>query len=257
MNRSRSEIKNRLKFRVKELLYTEPRLREILYQVFEEGVAYIVGGFIRDTLLDIKSRDIDIIVGISNKKLVKIIESSGIVFQINHHGGIKMKLNNTEVDIWSIYDNWAFKKELITLNEDKKMQMKCIAEGCFFNYDALVFNLNNNGYNIQFYDQFLETHTLDILRKSSVYKNTNPTQEANIIRAFYIKKKYDAIFSDQLCEYILKMTSTLSTDWKSSVNRILYIKKKYDKYAELSDTYIINGLNELLKNKWNNDLFLS
>ena len=67
-------IKECLKRRINMTLQKEPELYKLLLQVFVYGTAYIVGGFVRDALLDKQNRDIDIIVEIDKKILYEIIE---------------------------------------------------------------------------------------------------------------------------------------------------------------------------------------
>ena len=45
-------IKERLKQRIAMTLNQEPELYKLLLQVFVYGTAYIVGGFVRDALMD-------------------------------------------------------------------------------------------------------------------------------------------------------------------------------------------------------------
>lgn len=178
-------IKECLKRRINMTLQKEPELYKLLLQVFVYGTAYIVGGFVRDALLDKQNRDIDIIVEIDKKILYEIIEDSGCSYDINRHGGIKLHLASFDVDIWTIDSNWAFEKGLVNLKESKKCRLECIAKGCFYNYDSLVVNIHDKSFDIHNYRSFLKDKELDILMSSSSYKNLNPTIEANVIRAFY------------------------------------------------------------------------
>lgn len=165
-------------------------------------------------------------------------------------------MEKISIDLWSLENNWAFKNKLVKLNENNKLFS--IAKGCFFNFDSLVINLHNYTYNIKFYKEFLNRRTLDILQKSSIYKNLNPTIEANIIRAFFIKQKYDILFSTELIEYIVKKTEHLSLRYNGGIQRIIDIKANYPKYRELVDRCFIEELESIVKAKKKdaNDLFL-
>lgn len=124
-------------------------LMPLFHEIFIYGAAYIVGGYFRDFLNNMPSRDLDIIVDIDNKTLVEIITNSKIDYRENRHGGVKLTTPSLEIDIWCIENNWAFKNHLVRLNDTDKLHS--IAKGCFYNYDALVINLNNFSYNLRYY----------------------------------------------------------------------------------------------------------
>lgn len=249
-------IKECLKRRINMTLQKEPELYKLLLQVFVYGTAYIVGGFVRDALLDKQNRDIDIIVEIDKKILYEIIEESGCSYDINRHGGIKLHLASFDVDIWTIDSNWAFEKGLVNLKESKKCRLECIAKGCFYNYDSLVVNIHDKSFDIHNYSSFLKNKELDILMSSSSYKNLNPTIEANVIRAFYIKYKYGVSFSSQLKEYIFKKVLPLGVTVEDSLNKILAVKAKYPKYNDYLDAEFIYDLKSLLKEITNKGILL-
>jgi hypothetical protein len=222
------------------LLNGEPAFKELLFNIFIYGTAYVVGGYIRDILNEKDIRDIDIIIDLENAKLLNILEELNFNYEKNRHGGIKFRFEKTIVDLWSLENNWAFKNKLVKLNEKDKLNS--IAKGCFFNYDSLVINLHNQTYNIRYYNDFLKTQTLDILQKKSVYKNLNPTVEANIIRAFFLKQKLNIEFSHNLTDYLVKKIESLSDSYDNGMERIISIKAKYPKYQELTDETLIKNI---------------
>lgn len=251
-----SDIKESFQMRFQALYLEEPVLKRVIYDIFDYGTAYVVGGFFRDFLNHRESRDVDIIVDIKDKKLIDIIKSINCNYTQNRHKGIKLHLRNTTVDLWSLENNWAFKNKLVKLNENDKLNS--IAKGCFFNYDALVINLKDYKYNTQYYHDFLKNRTLDILQKTDRYKNLNPTTEANIVRAFYIKKKYDIKFSDNLIKYIVLKTVALSDKYTDGLYRFIKIKENYVKYEELDNVTLIKDIISIVKEnqKSTNSLFL-
>lgn len=168
---------------------TNEKIMPFFYEMFVFGTAYVVGGYFRDFINKKQSRDIDIIVDIENELLINLIENYKFSYQINRHGGIKITHNNLELDIWNLKNNWAFKNKLVKLNEDDKLNS--IVKGCFYNYDALAINLHNFSYNMRLYKDFMESKKLNIVQERSIYKNLNPTIEANILRAFYLKEILD------------------------------------------------------------------
>ena len=116
-----NRIKTEFDFSFNEILRKNYLFRILLYEIFVYGSAYLVGGFLRDLIVNTKSRDIDIIIDLKNDQLVDIIKSSKINFLINRHNGIKLLLDEIEVDMWSIENNWAFKNNLVKLNEEDKL----------------------------------------------------------------------------------------------------------------------------------------
>lgn len=222
------------------LLDEERSLRNILYQILAEGTAYLIGGYVRDVFEGVKSRDLDIVVDIKKERLREIVDSDTCIKQFNRFGGAKLKLSNIDVDIWSFDSNWAFKNRLVKLNENEKLNS--LAKGCFYNYDALVVNVSKFTYNMKFYENFINEGKLDILQKRSVYKNLNPTVEANILRAIFIRKKYGVQFTSQLKEYVCKKMLSLNDMYGDVFNRLLDVKEAYPKYAlicvdDIVDTY--------------------
>lgn len=240
-------IKKRLKQRITKILQEEPALYELLLHVFVYGTAYVVGGFVRDALLDKPNRDIDIIVEIEKTQLYDIVQEIGCAYDINRHGGIKLHLQSLDADIWTIDSNWAFENGLVHLKEDKKKRLECIAKGCFYNYDSLVVNIHDKSFDIHNYRSFLNNKELDILMSSSTYKNLNPTVEANVIRAFYIKHKYGVSFSSQLKEYIFKKVLPLGDTIEEAFSQVLSVKVKYPKYNDYPSEELLADMEFLLK----------
>jgi len=243
-----NRIKTEFDFSFNEILRKNYLFRILLYEIFVYGSAYLVGGFLRDLIVNRKSRDIDIIIDLKNDQLVDIIKSSKINFLINRHNGIKLLLDEIEVDMWSIENNWAFKNNLVKLNEGDKLNS--IAKGCFYNYDSLVINLHTKGLSLKYYDQFLKKNELDILQKSPSYKLLNPTIEANILRAFYLRKEIGINYSVNTRNYLLKKIGEIRDQDKNPIPELIKTKEKYSKYEKaLSDKEVKYYLLELINFK--------
>lgn len=250
-----NELKRKFKNHFSSELSNNLQLKILLYDIFVYGSAYIVGGYLRDFINSKQSRDIDIIVDLDNNSLMNIIKNSNIKFSVNRHKGIKLKLDNLEVDIWSIDNNWAFKNQLVKLNENDKLLS--IAKGCFYNFDALVINLHTFNLNIKFYTEFIKDKKLEILQKSSIYKNLNPTSNANILRAFYLKKIYEIDYSSNTKKYLISKIGKLIDEDKAPVEELEKTKEKYKKYRILSKVEIIKAIEELYKsNNFDKQLYM-
>ena|SRR5690554_3220433 len=245
MNVEEQNIKKAFQLHFRQKM-DEEKLMPFFYEIFIYGTAFVVGGFFRDFLNSKTSRDIDVIVDISNSQLTEIIENSHFQYSVNRQGGIKIKLQNFELDIWSIENNWAFKNELVKLNEDDKLHS--IAKGCFYNYDSLVINLHNYSYNLRYYKDFIRSNELNILQENPIYKNLNPSLEANILRAFYIKHKFDSSFSDNTSYYLQKKLGHIQDKHSNVLQRLINVKHKYPKYNELETSQIEKYIYDIRKN---------
>lgn len=223
-----NEIKLKFKLHFGLELQKNLNLKFLLLDIFVFGSAYIVGGYFRDFLNSKKSRDIDILVDLPHKKLIELIIQSKVEYSINRHNGIKLHFENIDVDMWSIENNWAFKNHLVKLNENDKLNS--IAKGCFYNYDSLVINLHNYNFNLQYYNLFTKDSKLEILQKSPIYKNLNPTTEANILRAFYLRKIIKINYSKDTKNYLIHKIGSIRDKGKNPIDELLITKSKYKKY---------------------------
>lgn len=227
------------------LLRSNSELSATIYEVFiNGGYAYVVGGYVRDLLNNTQSRDVDIIIDLPKDKFERIINTYCTNYSINRHGGIKIHIGDYSVDMWRIDDNWAFKNELINYNENNVLES--IAAGCFYDYDALVVNMLSGGYNIHYYTDCIRNKQLAILRQNPNYSNLNPTVEANILRAFYLKKTQNLEFSSSVSNYIINKMPTISLDIKEALQKLLDVKKGYPKYEILTMDYIKQEYRKLL-----------
>jgi hypothetical protein len=246
-------VKEKIIQRLFYVLKENHELQELLYNLFVEGTAFIVGGFIRDAILNKISRDLDIVVTSSHAKLSDLIFSSGLSFKENRFNGFKIFINDWEIDIWSIEDNWAFRTNVVSKNENKLLES--IAKGCFYNYDSLVMNINSAKINIKHYNKFLETNTLDIIQKRTLYKKLNPSIEANILRAFYIKNLYNVSFSCNCQSYLSSRIGYLNDKYGSAIERLLIVKYSYPKYDSDLDIEFIKRCIEDIKQESNQKTF--
>ncbi|UPZ35299.1 hypothetical protein MUB18_14410 [Sphingobacterium sp. PCS056] len=215
----------------------------LFYEILSYGNAYVVGGFFRDFLLNKKSRDIDVIVDIDNDLLLEILKNNALQYAVNRHGGIKVIFKHYTLDIWTISNNWAFKNNLVKLNNEDKLNS--IAKGCFYNYDALVINIMDYSYNLRFFKDFFQNKTLNILQEKSLYKNLNPSVEANILRSIYLKKEFQISMSNNTFYYLLKKIGQLSDKYDSVQDHLRLVKKSYPKYNLVTDLDITQFIHYL------------
>ncbi|WP_337793579.1 hypothetical protein [Phocaeicola plebeius] len=232
-----------------------PQFKFFLYETLIEGTAYIVGGYLRDIINKKKSRDLDIIFDLPLNRLISILVNSGMKYKINRLGGAKIDLYDFQVDIWCFENNWSFKNKLVKLNEHYIVEN--IAEGCFYNFDSIVININKLELCSKYYNDCVNKMELDIIQKSDNYKKLNPTIEANILRAIFLHVKYELKYSLNCKDYLQRRLFYLKDLYEDFEYHIINIKRKYKKYDnELSDKVLINNIRILMDGKSQPTLFL-
>lgn len=221
--------------RFREVLKEHPEFYEFIMNLFVYGTAYVVGGFVRDSINNRESRDLDMITSISHNQLEDLLKNSKLSYSVNRMLGVKIELNNFEVDIWSIDNNWAFRDAVVKRNEDYILDN--ISDGCFYNYDGLVINIHTNNFRSNHYNDFVKNRQLDIIQKSKSYKSKNPTIEANILRAIYLNEVFGVNITPNCMSYLVKMISNVSEnyDLKERLNIYLNKYKKYKKVLSIED----------------------
>lgn len=182
----------------------------------------------------------DLIININKSKLDLLIRNCFSDYTQNRLGGYKIHLESISIDTWSIEDNWAFKQRLVKNVEANYLEK--IAKGTFFNYDSLVFDLHTLQYNFKNYNHCAQSKELDILKKNSRYKKSNTTREANILRAFYLKERYDLSLSEQLTLYILEYLKYAGQAFKDNTLKLRETLLKYKKYHTVLNDQRINQL---------------
>lgn len=157
---------------------------------------FLLGGAIRNLINKEKVRDIDIIAIRINEEF---LQQHAKKYTVNRHGGYKVRLSKISIDLWPIDENWANKNELINT---KYVMTKELAKGTFFNFDSLIYSIDSNILECNYYNSCVKKNTLDVIMYNSKYLYRNPTKHANILRAFYLKEKYGLKFSEKLNFYI-------------------------------------------------------
>ncbi len=248
------------KFRSKFLKTKQqcPEFGTFINKLTENNTAFIVGGYLRDIQIGKESRDIDIIVDVNESDLDIAINKMQLEqCQKNRLGGYKLKLKKITVDFWSIEANWAFKSELVKRSE--KYILERIGKGCFYNFDSLVIDIKTLGLNVKSFNDCVSSNQLDILMSKPKYRNLNPTKQANILRAFYLKKQFGFDFSESLFIYLKKQIYRLETNGLNATEQLLKVLDRYEKYktaltsAEIEKLVIEVKLNKAaFSGRWSN-----
>lgn len=232
------EFKEAFASKFSTFLGSNPAFRDLSYDLFVSGTAYVVGGFLRDIINQRESRDLDIMIALPHEEILKSLQRTGVSYSVNRMAGVKLNLSGVSVDLWSIDNNWAFRNNLVKQNEDYILEN--IADGCFYNYDALVINVHKrNNLSVNNYNKCVRTNTLDIIQKNRNYKLLNPTIEANILRAFYLKSKHNLGFSKNCSRYLVSRIHHLRDKHGTELAPLLKSRDKYPKYQnKLSEVEI-------------------
>ena len=133
---------------------------EIIYHHFTSSI-YLIGGSIKDLLLDREVRDIDIVVLSNDDTQIKsFIDKYNLQYQRNNFGGYKIKYGDLEIDIWNSNDLY-----------------KCIQ----YNFDGLFYDIKNKVFiPFGFFDA-IETKELKEI-------NSSAKEKRQIINNFSRKK---------------------------------------------------------------------
>lgn len=228
-----------------------PDFETFVQFILSKTDAYVLGGFLRDVSIGKIARDLDIMIDMPDTELNKVVDLISVNYKKNRLNGYKINFHSFDMDCWSTENNWAFNKRIL---KSKATRLNNIANGTFLNFDSLVLSLKTLELSVKNYNNCLANQTLDIVRKNTYYKKNNPTTEANIIRCFYLSKRYDLRFSDQLNFYILDHIKAYDLIYGNYEKRLLQYYKKYSKYAEfLSMNDCINIVNQLRNNSKNDN----
>lgn len=239
--------------KIKLMVYTKfwslrnenPLFNHFISNIRPEHQIYIIGGFLRDTINGQQSRDIDMVFDISQEKLLAALDASGLNYKTNRMAGIKIHLKDFEADIWTVKNNWAFKSKVVKKNDNYILDS--LADGCFYNYDSLVMNLNSGNARVKNYNECVLLRQLDILKKRDVYKERNPTIEANILRAIYINKLFNIEFSDNCLSYLATKALKINSNIDEAAKQINSVKNKYPKYLRtLKDQDVVRRLKKIV-----------
>lgn len=222
--------------RFEEISRENSILYKFLYEAASLHSVFIVGGFLRSVANHETPRDLDVIFNMSEDLLMECIKSKNLYFKRNKFDGFKISFSQIDLDIWTPDTNWAFASRVVSVGYPDIISK--VAQGTFYNYDSLVFDLKSEKVNVTAYNDCVASNALDIIRKGSEYSEKNPGRMNNVLRAFKIRKKTGLRFSEQLCWYIFYQFNKLNLREVDSIVQYLYqlvFDKNSEKYRQLLD----------------------
>ena len=188
---------NNLRIEIEEYLKKYPPALWLYKMLIQAGDVYVMGGLLReykdkDKIAEL--RDADFTIDIKNRKVWDELLRR-IPHKRNHFGGYKFLCSGFIVDIWDVKKTWAFKNQVITVEGNNYFEY--LSKSVFLNLDAIVYDLTNDKWNDQIYQNAVKNGELGIVLKE------NPFKELNILRAMVLRKKYNMRYSEELAKMIL------------------------------------------------------
>jgi len=156
----------------------------------------IFGGMLRDFSLYGRkefSSDIDIVIQAnSNTNLINILKKYDT--EINSFGGLRVKVGRWLFDIWYLENTWAFKQGII-----KEQSFQSLVNTTFFNWDAIVLELNNKNRKIYCNKNYFKDLGNRFL---TINLEENPNPNGIIVRTLKRFIENDANLSFRLAKYV-------------------------------------------------------
>ncbi len=214
-------------------------IKNILKTLENNGYeAYLVGGFIRDKILHIKSYDIDICTNAKPEDLEKLVN-----IKVNDYGSLSFKLNKYSIDITTFRKELKYEKRkptkieyVDTLEEDVKRRDFTINAICM-NSDGKIIDLVNGLNDIH-------NKTIRMIGNISSKLKEDPLR---MLRAIRLATILDFKIEDKLLKSIKdnnKLVLTLSPFRKRCELDKILSSKNFKKGLELlKDTGILELLN--------------
>jgi Poly A polymerase head domain len=196
------------------ILKTNPKVGNFIEQIQNYGELIILGGALRDFSFNRTPRDIDIMINSTVTNFDDIMKNYN--YKRNRFGGYSVCIDDFELDIWSIKNNWAFK------NHYYDISFKNVTKGSFFNVDAIAYNLNTGDIDADSFVEALKYRILDI-NLESTYITKNPDPEKNVVRALRLRKTWNLEFSNILQDYC----KTWFKNDENSKNILYNIEKRH------------------------------
>ena len=217
-------------------------IKNILKKIESNGFdAYLVGGFVRDYLLGIKTLDVDICTNALPKDLHKMFPNNS---NSNTYGGFNLKIKNYNIDITTYRKELKYESrkptELIYINDLKEdiLRRDFTINSVCMNKDEKIIDLVNG----------VEDINNHIIRMLGDIKERLEEDPLRILRAIRFSSVLNFELDDNLKEEIknnYKLVSALSiTRIKQELNKIL-LNKNYLKGLSLLKEFKILDLLEI------------
>ena len=160
------------------------------------GNLYLIGGVLREYRDNdgiINLRDIDLISDAPKSQYENFMNTFNP--EKNAFGGFKVHCPGLIVDIWRLEETWAYTNQKIKCS--KSNYAKFLPQTVFLNMDAIVYDLKNDLWNDDIYNEAVRSGVLDVVLEE------NPQTALNIVRCFVLQRRYGMELSPDLCRVII------------------------------------------------------
>lgn len=196
---------------------------EILKKIEENGfVAYIVGGFVRDKILGINSKDIDIITNATPKDLKRIWKN---IKTYEEYGAVKLQIKNCIIDITTFRKELSYKNGkpnsilyINSLEEDLKRRDFLMNTLCMDSDENIIDLLDGKN--------DIENKIIRTIKDPKIEFEEDPSR---ILRALRFMSTLDFKLDNIILNYILSHKETLNkiniTKRKEELDKLFKTKK--------------------------------
>lgn len=208
---------------------------KVLHEITEHGyTAYIIGGFVRDYLLDIESNDVDIATNATPKQLQEIFEDA--VIKTTDYGSITVMKKNIR------YEITTFRKEIKYIDHRKPVEIEYV--------DDLHTDLKRR-------DFIINSICMDENKEIFDYLDGRKDIEKRLINTIgNAKEKFeeDSLRILRAIRFATILNFDLSNEVKQAINEtkhllkeLSYNRKKEELDKIFASSYVENGIRLLLE----------
>jgi hypothetical protein len=182
---------------------------------------FLFGGAIRDIALSGEKacpRDLDlVIVGAPSDALEKMLRE--YIVRRTSFGGLKLRTDDTWIDLWRLEDTWAFQQKLVQPSPEN------LPQTTFLTSQAVAVEICGDTIGRVFEKGFRRSLNLGVLEPNLA---ENPFPALSIVRAIVIARKLHFAFSNSLRQHLLNLLETTTRDELVDAQRSHYGRRLID-----------------------------
>lgn len=188
---------------------------------------YIVGGFVRSYIENTFPRDIDIIIDCDTSLLDFLVISHGYSYTKNLFGNYKLNLS-LKTDIWTLAEHYH------GIHHNTKLR-----DTLFYNYDSIIYDVNNDTIDSYYYDKCMRDHMLDFVGTQEIMnRNLSRAVNLNCLKAYSISYEKGFTLSESIIAYL-----------KENNISIFALQKEYKRhYHKEMDQNFLNYISNFINN---------
>lgn len=196
---------------------------------------YMFGGMLRDIATggaSVIPRDLDLVVSeVSTERLVESFE--GFVQRINRFGGVNLRIDEWDIDIWPLDQTWAFKE-----CQGLEASIENLPATTFLNVEAVVVEADTiRGRARSVYDngffEAINSRTLE------VNFATNPHPISCVIRSLVTSHKLGYRLGPKLCRFIVQHASL------GKIPDLMAVQRAHYGHIKLTKSFVRRWLIEI------------